>query len=114
MFRVARDPVFLEFATRPIVLVTLSLAVGCAAALTVTDLLFGQVHVLTLVFGATLIGVAEDYGIHYFAARQGHPVDRRWQQLAEILPGLTLALATSGIAYLALGLAPFPGLRGPP
>lgn len=96
---------------RPILLVTLSLTLGCAAALAVTDLLFGRVHVLTMVFGASLIGVAEDYGIHYFAARQGQPVDRRWRQLREILPGLWLALATSGIAYLALGLAPFPGLR---
>ena len=96
---------------RPILLVTLSLTIGCAAALSVTQLLFGQVHLLTLVFGASLVGVAEDYGIHYFAARQGQPVEQRWQQLRQISPGLWLALATSGIAYLALGLAPFPGLR---
>jgi len=96
---------------RPILLVTLSLVVGCAAALSVTRLLFGEVHLLTTVFGATLVGVAEDYGIHYFAARQGRPVEQRWEQLRQISPGLWLALATSGIAYLALGLAPFPGLR---
>jgi predicted exporter len=96
---------------RPILLVTLSLVIGCAAALSVTQLLFGQVHLLTLVFGASLVGVAEDYGIHYFAARQGRPVEQRWEQLRQISPGLWLALATSGIAYLALGLAPFPGLR---
>lgn len=96
---------------RPILLVTLSLGVGCAAALSVTDMIFGRVHLITTVFGATLIGVAEDYGIHYFAARQGTPVDRRWDQLRQISPGLWLALATSAIAYLALGLAPFPGLR---
>src|SRR5690606_41683657 len=28
-----------------------------------------------------------------------------------LFPGLLLALATSALAYLALGLAPFPGLR---
>ncbi len=100
-----------RIALRPILLVTLSLTVGCAVALAVTDVLFGRVHLLTMVFGASLIGVAEDYGIHYFAARQGHPVEKRWEQLREISPGLWLALATSGIAYLALGLAPFPGLR---
>ncbi|MGC4027642.1 MAG: hypothetical protein QM696_02035 [Steroidobacteraceae bacterium] len=107
--------VLLTFVTfgslRPILLVTLSLTIGCAAALSVTDLVFGRVHLLTTVFGASLIGVAEDYGIHYFAARQGTPVDQRWEQLRRIAPGLWLALATSGIAYLALGLAPFPGLR---
>jgi predicted exporter len=103
---------FLTFGSlRPILLVTLSLVIGCAAALSVTQLVFGEVHLLTTVFGASLVGVAEDYGIHYFAARQGRPVAQRWEQLRQIAPGLWLALATSGIAYLALGLAPFPGIR---
>ncbi|MEJ0098398.1 MAG: hypothetical protein WDO12_01055 [Pseudomonadota bacterium] len=103
---------FITFGSlRPILLVTLSLTIGCAAALSVTQLVFGQVHLLTTVFGASLVGVAEDYGIHYFAARQGQPVEQRWEQLRQISPGLWLALATSGIAYLALGVAPFPGLR---
>lgn len=96
---------------RPILLVLLSLLVGCAAALSVTSLVFGRVHLLTTVFGASLIGVAEDYGVHYFVARRGAAVARRWEQLRGIAPGLWLALLTSLIAYLALGLAPFPGLR---
>ncbi len=96
---------------RPILLVGLSLIIGCAFALSVTSLLFGRVHLLTLVFGASLVGVAEDYGFHYFAARQGKPIDERWKILRRLIPGLALALATSAIAYLALGLAPFPGLR---
>jgi predicted exporter len=96
---------------RPIVLVGLSLLIGCAAALSATVLIFGQVHLLTLVFGASLVGVAEDYGFHYFAARQGQAVAERWSVLRHLLPGLTLALLTSALAYLALGLAPFPGLR---
>lgn len=96
---------------RPIVLVGLSLVVGCIVGLSVTALVFGHVHLLTLVFGASLVGVAEDYGFHYFAARQGRPASERWEVLHHLLPGLTLALATSAIAYMALGLAPFPGLR---
>ncbi|WP_245589167.1 MMPL family transporter [Chitinimonas koreensis] len=96
---------------RPIVLVGLSLLIGCAVALSVTALLFERVHLLTLVFGASLVGVAEDYGFHYFAARQGRPAEARWGILGGLLPGLALALLTSTLAYLALGLAPFPGLR---
>lgn len=96
---------------RPIALVGLSLVIGCGVALSVTAWLFGAVHLLTLVFGASLVGVAEDYGFHYFAARQGHAAATRWQVLRSLLPGLLLALATSAVAYLALGLAPFPGLR---
>ena len=96
---------------RPIALVAVSLLVGCAAALSVTAWCFGQVHLLTLVFGASLVGVAEDYGFHWFAARQGQPQLPRQALSRQLLPGLALALATSAVAYLALGLAPFPGLR---
>ncbi|MEY4561368.1 MAG: hypothetical protein RLZZ618_645, partial [Pseudomonadota bacterium] len=96
---------------RPIGLVALSLIVGCATGLSVTAWVFGQVHLITLVFGASLVGVAEDYGIHYFASRQGHPGVAPARLMRQLLPGLSLALATSVLAYLVLGLAPFPGLR---
>ncbi len=96
---------------RPILLVAASLLIGVAAALSVTALVFGKVHLLTLIFGASLVGVAEDYGIHWFASRQGGDADARWALLRHLLPGMCLALATSALAYLALGLAPFPGLR---
>ncbi|WP_454831025.1 MMPL family transporter [Pseudoxanthomonas wuyuanensis] len=96
---------------RPIALVAMSLLIGCATALSVTAMVFGNVHLLTLIFGASLIGVAEDYGIHWFASRRGKHPDQRWSLLRYLLPGLSLALLTSALAYLALGLAPFPGLR---
>lgn len=103
---------FLAFRSpRPIALVAGSLIIGCAVGLSVTALLFERVHLLTLVFGASLVGVAEDYGIHWFATRQGHPTHERWRILRHLLPGLWLALLTSAAAYLVLGLAPFPGLR---
>lgn len=96
---------------RPILLVGLSLVVGCGVALSVTGWLFGQVHLLTLVFGASLVGVAEDYGMHWFAARQHTPEKSTFAILRRLGPGMFLALLTSVVAYLALGLAPLPGLR---
>ena len=95
----------------PVMLVGLSLLVGCAVALSVTALVFGKVHLLTLVFGASLVGVAEDYGIHYFASRQGAPERSTHGLMRGLLPALWLALGTSAIAYIALGTAAFPGLR---
>ncbi len=96
---------------RPVLLVSLSLVIGVAAGAATTSLVFGEVHLLTLVFGASLVGVAEDYGIHYFALRQGHATLGRHGLMRFLLPGLATALVTSTLAYLALGLAPFPGLR---
>lgn len=96
---------------RPILLVSASLLIGCAAGVAATAMLFGKVHLLTLVFGASLVGVAEDYGIHYFASRQGAPAAAPRSLMRQLLPGMALALITSVLAYLALGIAPFPGLR---
>ena len=95
---------------RPILLVAVSLVVGVAAGVAVTAWCFGQVHLLTLVFGASLVGVAEDYGIHYFASRQQDQSPPR-PLMRRLLPALSLALATSVLAYLTLAIAPFPGLR---
>jgi len=104
--------VWLAFrSVRPVALVGLSLLVGTAVALSVTAMCFEQVHLLTLVFGASLVGVAEDYGIHYFAARQGDPGRTPHALMRALQPALWLALATSAIAYMALGTAAFPGLR---
>lgn len=96
---------------RAIALVAASLLIACAVALSATAWVFGEVHLITLIFGASLVGVAEDYGIHYFANRQGHPGIAPQPLMARLLPTLLVALVTSVFAYLALGVASFPGLR---
>jgi predicted exporter len=98
-------------AVRPIALIGLSLAVGCAAAVSVTVLVFGQIHMLTLVFGASLVGVAVDYGINYFGSRLGNPNVDRWILMKDLLIGLALALSTSVVGYAVMAVTPFPGLR---
>jgi predicted exporter len=96
---------------RPVLLVGGSLVVGTAVALSVTAWVFGEVHLITVVFGASLVGVAEDYGIHYFASRQAAPRVAPLSMMSHLLPGLVIALVTSVLGYLVLGLPPFPGLR---
>jgi predicted exporter len=97
---------------KPIVLITLSIVIGFLGALSVSSLLFNGIHIITLVFGASLIGVAEDYGIYFLCKRSG--ADDRlgsWQLLRRILPALLLTLVTSVIGYMGLALTPFPGLH---
>jgi predicted exporter len=96
---------------RPLLLVVLSVGMGVALGLSVCVLVFGKVHLMTLVFGAGLVGVAEDYGIHYFASRQAEPNRDRRELLQHLTPGLFLALLTSVAGYVMLTLAPMPGLR---
>lgn len=104
--------VFVAFRSlRPRLLMAVSLVVGMALALSVTSWVFGEVQLLTTVFGASLIGCAEDYGLYYFASRQGAPDVPPLRMMSTLLPGLALALLTSVLGYVALGLPPFPGLR---
>lgn len=91
---------------RPLVLTLTSLGTGMILGFTVTHLAFGSIHVLTLVFGASLIGVAVDYSFHYFAsANESH------RPLNHILAAITLGLISSVIGYAALFSTPFPGLQ---
>ena len=96
----------------PLLLAFLSTAVGVVAATTVTLLVFGQIYLLTLVFGAALLGEAVDYSIQYLSARAN--AGERWQAssgLRQVRPALLLALGTSLLGYALLGLVPFPALR---
>lgn len=96
---------------RPLALGLLSVAFGIAAAVAATVWAYGEMHLITLVFGASLIGEAIDYSIQYFAAHLG--AGAAWEPMAglrRIAPGLTVALATSLLGYGALMLSPFPAL----
>ncbi len=91
---------------RALALVLLCVGSGLVAGFLITVSALGSVHVLTLVFGATLIGVAADYAFHYLAhARKPGNV------LADVLPGLRLSVISSGLAFALLLLLPFPGMR---
>ncbi|WP_395061845.1 MMPL family transporter [Paraburkholderia silvatlantica] len=105
MFWIFRSP-------RLILLGFVSTALGIVCALAATMLVFGKLHLLTLVFGASLIGEAVDYSIQYFVVYLGarHGWDSR-RGAREVLPALTVALGTSLLGYAILTFAPFPALR---
>ncbi|MCX4170772.1 MULTISPECIES: MMPL family transporter [Paraburkholderia] len=89
-----------------------STALGIVCALAVTMLMFGQLHLLTLVFGASLIGEAVDYSIQYFVVYLG--AERDWDSrrgARAVRPALTVALATSLLGYAILTWVPFPALK---
>ena len=96
---------------RPLALGLLSVGFGIAAAVIVVVAVYGEMQLITLVFGASLIGEAIDYAIQYFAAHLG--AGKAWEPmvgLRRIAPGLLMALATSVLGYAALMFAPFPAL----
>ena len=96
----------------PLLASLLPIVVGFCAAFVSCQWVFGSVHLLTLVFGASLIGISIDYSFHYFTDQLAG--GRRWDAqagLQRILPGISLGLMTSVIAYAGLCFAPFPGMQ---
>jgi predicted exporter len=97
---------------RHLILALTSVASGLALATAGTLLLYPQLNLLTLVMGASLVGVAVDYPVQVFARQL---VDgARWQVvpvLHRLTPGLLLGLLTTLLGYGMLLVLPFPGLR---
>ncbi|WP_438269825.1 MMPL family transporter [Photobacterium sanguinicancri] len=96
----------------PLALALLSIGCGLLAAFVGTVAIFGKVHLFSLVFGASLIGVSIDYAFHFLTDRLA--AGECWNAnkgLKQIFTAITLGLITSLIGYLGMLIAPFPGLQ---
>ena len=81
-----------------VVLSALPLASAGLAGLAAVSALFGTVHGITLAFGFTLIGVAQDYPIHLLSHR--HATRSPVEVARDIWPTLATGVASTCIAYL--------------
>ena len=104
--------VLLAFRTlRPMLLGLLSAAIGILFGTLAVLILDGEIQLVSLAFGASLIGEAVDYSILLFAAHlAAGAVWTPERGVAAVRPGLTVAVATSLLAYALLALLPFPGI----
>ena len=87
-----------------------SIAVGILSGLTAVSLVFRDVHIFTIVFGTSLIGITVDYSFHYFThwaekSRGGKEIRK------DVLPGITVGLITTVVSYSAFFFCPFPLMR---
>ncbi len=94
-----------------LLLPVVSVVLGVGFAFLLTHLVYGNVHVLTIVFGASLIGIVIDYSLHYFyhTIYQSAALPKaNSQEHAALHNALLLSLSTSLIGYAALS---FSGLQ---
>jgi predicted exporter len=86
--------------------------VSILSALGAALLFFREVHVLSFVFGTTLIGTCVDYSIHYFVYRAGLPGPLRGAEIrSRIFRGIAMSFVSTVICFAALLFAPFAILR---
>ena len=90
----------------------LALAAGAAAGISATHFVFGELHLIALVFGSSLIGVAIDYSMHFYADQFRAP--ETWMPtdaLAHVSRPILLGIGATILGYAGLLLLPFPGLK---
>lgn len=96
---------------RPMLTEFIAVSSGSLVALAVTHTWFGEIHLITLVFGASLIGVCVDFSFYFMALQSQHRQLKGFQILTPLLPSLFMGLMTTVAAYLVLSFTPFPGFR---
>lgn len=101
MFRSLRAPLL------ALVMVASALATGLAATLVV----FGNVHVMALVFGAALIGMVVDYTTYYLVTGLGAAPGTQAERRARLFRPLTIGMVTSAGAFAALLVFPVPAFQ---
>lgn len=90
------------------------LPIGCAVlvATAASQLLWGEVHGLTLAFGSSLIGVCVDYVVHLYVHHDLYPDPRGPAgTLRRIQPALLLGATTTAVGFAVIASSTFPGLR---
>lgn len=97
---------------RSVILTLVPIAVGLAAATAVSALIFPSLHAITFAFGATMIGVVEDYPTHLLQLHGfAPPGTSARESLRRAWPGLMLAGLTTAASVAALAAGGYPGMR---
>ncbi len=91
----------------PLLLSLSSIAIGVGFGVLSSTYFFGSIHILTIVFGASLIGIVVDYSLHYFYHFLSHKHDKTAtsKPANTLFRAMLLSVLTSLIGYGALGLA---------
>ena len=91
-----------------IMAVIISMGMATAAAL----LVFREIHIITFVFGTTLIGTCVDYSVHFFVHWKGNPALKDGSQIrAHISKSITMCFISTEICFFVFLFAPFPILK---
>lgn len=93
---------------KPLLFSVLSILISVATAVSTTLAVFHKMHILTLVFGTSLIGSSIDYSLHFFTQWAGNAQLKSGKEIRDhLMPGLTMAIISSGLCFIILLFAPF-------
>lgn len=95
---------------QPLICISLLLGSATLSGMLALTIMFDDIHILSLVFAVSLIGIAVDYGYHTLLTAK-HTGLRNKQLRDYIAPAIFVSGGTTVISYLLLLLLPIPLLQ---
>ena len=101
---------------RALVLIVGSISTSFLGALYLTQISLQYwahhgIHLITLGFGSSLLGVSVDYALHYIVAHRTSDQTSNTPTLGRVGSGLILGFLTTIIGFIGIAISPFPGLQ---
>ncbi len=104
--------IFIFRSVKPLLFSVGAILLSVGAAFIATLSVFHKMHVITLVFGTSLIGSCIDYSLHFFTHWAGNQKFNSGKEIKNhILSGLLMAIISTGICFAILLFAPFAILK---
>lgn len=97
---------------KPLIMTIVTISLGMFTGFVLTLLLFKEIHIFTIVFGTSLIGISVDYSFHFFSEWSLKKLyNGNKGVIKHILPGISVGIITTLISYGAFTFSPFPLLQ---
>ena len=104
--------IFIFRSIKPLAFSVGSILVSIGIAVLATLTVFHKMHVITLVFGTSLIGSCIDYSLHFFTHLAGNKELKSSIEIRNhIFSSLIMAIVSTGICFAILIFAPFAILK---
>lgn len=104
--------IFIFRSVKPLAFSVASILISIGIAVLATLTVFHKMHVITLVFGTSLIGSCIDYSLHFFTHWAGNNEVKSSVEIRNhIFSSLLMAIVSTGICFAILLFAPFSILK---
>lgn len=104
--------IFIFRSVKPLLFSVGAIILSVGIAVVATLAVFHKMHVITLVFGTSLIGSCIDYSLHFFTHWAGNKNLKSGTEIKNhIFSGLFMAIISTGICFAILLFAPFAILK---
>jgi len=105
---------FLYIFRSPLPVISSVMAIGISLGLATSAalLIFREIHIITFVFGTTLIGTCVDYSVHFFVHWKGNPALKDGGEIrSHVFKNITMSFISTEICFMVFFFAPFPILK---